>query len=79
MEKIGHLLLVFGRAVGKAHAHAAEPDGRNFQIAFPQFALLGCLSFESLSVLMLFERDLLSGFIHGLALLANTTLDSRPG
>ena len=32
-EKSGHLLLVFGRAVGKAHSHAAEPEGRDFQIA----------------------------------------------
>ena len=35
-----HFLLVFGRAVGKAHSHAAEADGRDFQIAFSQFALL---------------------------------------
>ncbi len=26
VEKIGHLLLVFGGPVGKAHAHAAEPQ-----------------------------------------------------
>ncbi len=46
MQKVGHLPLIFGRAVGKAHSHAAEPDGRNFQIAFSQFALLHCLSFQ---------------------------------
>src|SRR4051812_37443298 len=34
------LLLVWRRAVGLAHAHAAEPDGRNFQIAVSKFALL---------------------------------------
>src|SRR5271157_1058886 len=44
MEKIGHLLLIFGRTVGKAHAHAAEPESRNFQIAFAKFALLHCFS-----------------------------------
>ncbi len=35
-----HLLLVFRRAVAKAHPHAAEPDGRDFQVAFSKFALL---------------------------------------
>jgi len=45
-----HLLLVFGRAIGKAHSHAAEPKDRNFQIAFSKFALLHCFSFEPLSV-----------------------------
>ena len=39
-EKRDHLLLVFGRTVGKAHSHAAEPEGRDFQIAFSKFALL---------------------------------------
>ncbi len=39
-EKSGHLLLVFGRTVGKAHSHAAEPDSRNFQVAISQVALL---------------------------------------
>ena len=43
-KKSGHLLLVFGRAVGKAHSHAAEPDGRDFQIAFSKFALLHLLN-----------------------------------
>src|SRR5260370_37732900 len=46
VEKRGHLLLVFRRAVRKAHSHAAEPDGGHFQIAFPEFALLHCFSFE---------------------------------
>ena len=32
------LLLVTRRAVTEAHAHAAQPDGREYQIA--QFALL---------------------------------------
>src|SRR5580704_1926366 len=40
----GHFLLVFRWAIGKAHSHAAEPDGRNFQIAFSKFALLHCFS-----------------------------------
>ena len=35
-----HLLLIFGRAVRKAHSHAAEADGRHFQIAFSKFAFL---------------------------------------
>src|SRR6266576_5019750 len=39
-EKSSHLLFVFGWAVGKAHSHAAESDGRDFQITFPEFALL---------------------------------------
>ena len=38
-----HLLLVRGRAVGKAQAHAAEPDGRNFEAALSKFALLHCV------------------------------------
>jgi hypothetical protein len=39
-EKRGHLLLVLGRAVRKAHAHAVEAEGRDFQVALSQFALL---------------------------------------
>src|ERR1700730_3655659 len=39
-ENRGHLLLIFWRAVRKAHAHAAEPDGRDFQVAVSKFALL---------------------------------------
>ena len=34
-----HLLLIFGRTVGRAHSHAAEPDSRNFQVAISEFAL----------------------------------------
>src|SRR5271157_1372005 len=51
-EKRGHLLLVFGRAVGKTHSHAAEPQSRNFEIAFSKFALLHCFSFKVLSRMM---------------------------
>ena len=43
-----HLLLVFGRTVAEAHSHAAEPDGRNFQVALSKFALLHFFSFEGL-------------------------------
>jgi hypothetical protein len=39
-EKRGHLLLVFGWTVGKTHSHAAQPDGRDFQITLSKFALL---------------------------------------
>ena len=39
-EKCGHLLDVLGRAVRKAHPHAAKPERRNFRAAFSQFALL---------------------------------------
>ena len=39
-EQRDHLLLVHGRAVGEAHPHAAEADGRDFQVAVPEFALL---------------------------------------
>src|SRR5208283_3178801 len=35
-----HLLLVFGWTVGKAHSHATQPDGRDFQFAVSKFALL---------------------------------------
>ena len=35
-----HLLLVRGRAVAEAHAHAAEPEGRDLQAAVSQCALL---------------------------------------
>ena len=42
-QQRGHLLFVFGRAVGKAHPHAAEPEGRDFQIALSEFAILHCL------------------------------------
>ena len=39
-EQGDHLLLVRRRAVAKAHAHAAEADGRDFQVALSEFALL---------------------------------------
>ena len=32
-----HLLLVLGRAVAEAHPHAAESEGRDFQIVLPSF------------------------------------------
>ena len=35
-----HLLLVLGRAVAEAHSHAAEPEGRDFQVALSEFAFL---------------------------------------
>ena len=44
-----HLLLVRGRAVAEAHAHAAEAEGRDFQVAASQFALL---HFSSCSALV---------------------------
>src|SRR5512133_1572061 len=34
-----HLLLLFRRAVPKAHSHASESDRRHFQSALPEFAL----------------------------------------
>ena len=33
-----HFLLVFSRTLAKAHSHAAEPESRDFQIAFSKFA-----------------------------------------
>ena len=44
-----HLPLVFRGTVSEAHAHAAEPDGRDFQAARSEFALLHHLSFEQLA------------------------------
>src|SRR5271155_2197333 len=35
-----HILLVRGRTEAKAHAHAAEAEGGDFQVAVSQFALL---------------------------------------
>jgi hypothetical protein len=35
-----HLLLVGGWAIPEAHAHAAEPDGRDFQVAGSKLSLL---------------------------------------
>jgi hypothetical protein len=40
VEQGGHFLFVLGRPIGKTHAHAAQPDGRDFQIAVTEFALL---------------------------------------
>ncbi len=39
-EKRGHLLLVLGRTIRKAHAHAAEAERRYFQITVSEFTLL---------------------------------------
>ena len=47
-----HLLLVGRRAVAEAHPHAAEAESRDFQIAFSEFALLHCCSFEVFPLLM---------------------------
>jgi hypothetical protein len=35
-----HLLLVRSRTEAEAHAHAAEPEGRDLEVAAPQFSLL---------------------------------------
>ena len=45
-EQSDHLLLIGRRAVRRGCSHAAESNGRNFQIAFPKFALLHCFSFR---------------------------------
>src|ERR1035438_6576073 len=45
-----HLLLVLGRAVTKAHSHAAQADRRNFQAALSQLALLHCFSSRRVSL-----------------------------
>ena len=37
---LNHLQPVTRRAVTEAHAHAAQPDGRDFQMAFSKLALL---------------------------------------
>jgi len=42
VEKCGHLLSIFRGAIRPAHTHAAEADGGNFQVAFPQLAFLHC-------------------------------------
>src|SRR5437016_1842358 len=39
-EKRNHLLLVSWRSVGPTHSHAAEPNGRYFQIAVSKLAFL---------------------------------------
>jgi hypothetical protein len=41
-EQSGHLLLVFRRAIGEAHTHAAEAEGGDFRAAFPEFTFLQC-------------------------------------
>jgi hypothetical protein len=41
------LLLIGSRAVGEAHVHATEPDGRNLQVAVSKFSFL---HFEVMSV-----------------------------
>src|SRR2546430_15688107 len=46
-QQRGHLLLVFGRTVRKAHSHTAEPESRNFEAAASKFALLHCFSFAT--------------------------------
>jgi hypothetical protein len=51
----GHLLLVFGWAVRKAHSHAAQSEGRNFQIARSQFALLHNVSFGPFNLTLAVE------------------------
>src|SRR5947208_8362933 len=40
VEKRNHLLLVSWRSVGPTHSHAAEPNGRYFQIAVSKLAFL---------------------------------------
>src|SRR5271166_2957031 len=42
-KKRGHLLRVFGWAVGRAHSHAPQPESRYFKIAVSQFALFHLL------------------------------------
>jgi hypothetical protein len=44
-EDRDHLLLVPNWTVAAAHAHAAQPNSRNFQVALSQFSLLHCFSF----------------------------------
>jgi hypothetical protein len=39
-QQLDHLGLVAGGTEAEAHAHASEPDGRDFQIAFPEPAFL---------------------------------------
>ena len=56
-----HLLLVRGRAVAEAHAHAAEPEGRDFQVALSKFALLHCFLLRLSRELFRFERSHVDG------------------
>jgi hypothetical protein len=46
-DERNHLLLVTRWAVGEAHAHAAEADGRDFQVAVSKRSLLHCVSFQN--------------------------------
>src|SRR5215216_937353 len=39
-----HLLLIFSRAIIRTHAHAAEPESRDFQMAVSKFAFLHFLN-----------------------------------
>jgi hypothetical protein len=41
-----HFLPVPGQTVVGAHAHAAKPDSRHFQVAISKFALLHCSSYH---------------------------------
>src|SRR5208282_977541 len=43
-----HFFLVRSRTITEAHSHTAEPDGRDFQIAFSKFALLHYFSFRQM-------------------------------
>src|SRR5271165_5884722 len=46
VKKRCHLLLVFGWPIGPTHSHAAESDGRYFQVALSKFPFLHCCSFR---------------------------------
>jgi hypothetical protein len=43
-NQFDHLALVACRAISRTHAHAAEADGGDFQIAYSQFAFLHSFS-----------------------------------
>ena len=45
VKESDHLLFVLRRPVGKAHSHAAQAQGGNFQATFSEFAFLHFLSF----------------------------------
>src|SRR5664280_2825411 len=47
VKKVRHLFLVLRRPIGKTHAHASQPDRRNFQITFSKLAFLHCYSLNS--------------------------------
>jgi hypothetical protein len=44
IEVLAHLLLVGSRAAAIAHTHAAEPEGRDFQLAATQWTSLRFVS-----------------------------------